>query len=260
MLSRNQRRAWEALDIGPAWMSRTPIAEDVPSAQGAVPESDAPRCDPTARGDQTAGGEPTARASTAGSDTRGRWTLITKAVEDCRDCSLAASRQRTVPGAGSTNARWLLVGEAPGAEEDKQGQPFVGRAGELLDAILFASGIDRESDVFITNVLKCRPPGNRNPEPDEVAKCERHLLAQLELLEPTLIVVLGRFAAQSLLRTEASIASLRGRVHEITSAGRAISAVVTYHPAYLLRNPADKARAWADWCLARQEMERIGVR
>ncbi len=151
----------------------------------------------------------------------------------------------------------MLVGEAPGAEEDRSGEPFVGRAGALLDAILKAASLDRSREVYIANVLKCRPPGNRNPEPDEVAKCEPHLQQQVRLLKPKILVLMGRFAAQTLLGTEASIASLRGRLHAVQLGGMTIPAIVTYHPAYLLRNPADKRLAWADWCLARREFSAL---
>src|SRR5262249_7352829 len=156
--------------------------------------------------------------------------------------------------------RWMLVGEAPGAEEDQRGEPFVGQAGRLLDNMLAAAGLSRQGEspqsVYIANVLKCRPPGNRNPEPSEVALCEPFLLRQVELVQPGVIVVMGRFAAQSLLRTDATIASLRGRTHHIEVGGRRVPIIVTYHPAYLLRNLADKAKSWADLCLAREVYER----
>jgi DNA polymerase len=151
---------------------------------------------------------------------------------------------------GDERADWLLVGEAPGAEEDRLGDPFVGQAGKLLDNMLAAIGLARDDNVYICNVLKCRPPGNRNPEPDEVAKCTPFLLRQIELIEPRLIVAMGRFAAQTLLNTDASIASLRGRVHQY--AARPL--IVTYHPAYLLRNLPDKAKAWEDLVFARKTM------
>jgi uracil-DNA glycosylase len=151
---------------------------------------------------------------------------------------------------GDEDADWLLVGEAPGAEEDRLGDPFVGQAGKLLDNMLAAIDLARHDNVYICNVLKCRPPGNRNPEPEEVAKCTPFLLRQIELIEPKLIVAMGRFAAQTLLNTDASIASLRGKVHRY--AGRPL--IVTYHPAYLLRNLPDKAKAWADLLFARRTM------
>jgi DNA polymerase len=154
---------------------------------------------------------------------------------------------------GDRNADWLIIGEAPGADEDRLGEPFVGQAGKLLDAMLAAIGLARGNNVYITNVLKSRPPGNRNPEPDEVAACRPYLLAQIELIRPKLILALGRFAAQSLLDTDEAIGRLRGRVHRF----RDVPLVVTYHPAYLLRNLPDKARAWEDLCLARRAMQDV---
>jgi len=153
-------------------------------------------------------------------------------------------------GVGDEHAEWLLVGEAPGAEEDRLGEPFVGQAGKLLDNMLAAIDLQRAKNVYIANVLKCRPPGNRNPQPDEVAKCSPFLLRQLGLIRPRLIVAMGRFAAQTLLDTDASIASLRGRVHQYAG----VPLIVTYHPAYLLRNLPDKAKAWADLVFARRTM------
>ena len=178
------------------------------------------------------------------------WTEIKQAVPACTACKLHSSRTQTVFGVGDENADWLLVGEAPGAEEDRVGEPFVGQAGRLLDNMLAAIGLRRGENVYICNVLKCRPPGNRNPESDEVAKCTPFLLRQIELIEPKLIVAMGRFAAQTLLNTDASIASLRGRVHRY--AERPL--IVTYHPAYLLRNLPDKSKAWSDLVFARRTM------
>jgi DNA polymerase len=180
------------------------------------------------------------------------WEALETAVVGCRRCGLCASRQRTVFGTGPARSRWMIVGEAPGAEEDARGEPFVGQAGRLLDAMLASLGLSRQRNVYITNVLKCRPPGNRNPEPDEVERCVPFLRRQVELLQPAGILLMGRFAAQALLGTDASIASLRGRVHTCRIGDQAVPAVVTYHPAYLLRNLPDKAKAWADLCLARE--------
>lgn len=175
------------------------------------------------------------------------WPALKSAVGGCTACGLSRSRRKTVFGVGDENADWMIVGEAPGAEEDAQGEPFVGQAGKLLDAMLEAIDLERGKNVYIANVLKCRPPSNRNPEPMEVAQCSPHLLRQLELIQPKLILAMGRFAAQTLLNTDASIASLRGRVHSWH--GRPL--IVTYHPAYLLRTLPDKAMAWEDLCLAR---------
>ena len=179
------------------------------------------------------------------------WEQLADAVAHCTACKLHTTRTQGVLGVGDRNADWLIVGEAPGADEDAQGEPFVGQAGKLLDAMLASIGLKRGSNVYITNVLKSRPPGNRNPEPDEVAACKPYLQAQIELIQPKIILALGRFAAQTLLETDEAISRLRGQAH----AFQGIPLVVTYHPAYLLRNLPDKARAWEDLCLARRLMQ-----
>ena len=179
-----------------------------------------------------------------------RWIELKKAVPACTACGLHKGRTQTVFGVGDEQADWLLVGEAPGAEEDRLGEPFVGQAGRLLDNMLAAIGLSRGENVYIANVLKCRPPGNRKPEPGEVAKCSPHLQQQIELIEPKLIVAMGRFAAQTLLGTDATIASLRGRVHRYAG----VPLIVTYHPAYLLRNLPDKSKAWEDLLFARNTL------
>ena len=184
------------------------------------------------------------------------WASLRAAVRNCTRCELAKSRTQGVFGAGDVNAEWLLVGEAPGADEDRLGEPFVGQAGKLLDAMLAALGLTRGRDVYIANVLKSRPPNNRDPRPDEVAACLPYLERQIDLIRPRIILALGRFAAQSLLLTETSITRLRGRVH----AYRGVPLVVTYHPAYLLRNLPDKAKAWEDLCLAREVLAEQGPR
>lgn len=180
------------------------------------------------------------------------WEELRADVAACRACGLCESRIQTVFAAGEPSARWVIVGEAPGADEDMRGEPFVGQAGKLLDAMLAALGLARGPEVAILNVLKCRPPANRNPEPAEVAACAPYLARQLELIAPDRVLVLGRFAAQSLLATGTSIAGLRGRLHSIEIGGRAVPVVVSYHPAYLLRNLADKARSWEDLLLAKR--------
>jgi DNA polymerase len=178
------------------------------------------------------------------------WIPLKTAVAGCTACGLHKSRTQTVFGVGDENADWMLIGEAPGAEEDRLGDPFVGQAGRLLDNMLAAIDLERSRNVYIANVLKCRPPGNRNPEPEEVARCTPHLLRQIELVRPKLILAMGRFAAQTLLGTDASIASLRGKVHRYAG----VPLIVTYHPAYLLRTLPDKAKAWADLVFARKTM------
>lgn len=174
------------------------------------------------------------------------WDALEARVAACEQCRLCEKRTRTVFGVGDRAADWMLIGEAPGENEDKQGEPFVGQAGKLLDSMLRAVSLARGENVYIANVVKCRPPGNRNPEPDEVARCEPYLQRQVALVKPKLIVALGRVAAQNLLKTDASISSLRGRVHRYED----VPVIVTYHPAYLLRSLPDKAKAWLDLCLA----------
>jgi uracil-DNA glycosylase family 4 len=175
------------------------------------------------------------------------WDALAERVAGCEGCRLCEKRTNTVFGVGDRNADWMLIGEAPGENEDRQGEPFVGQAGKLLDNMLRSLTLARDTNVYIANVIKCRPPGNRNPEPDEVARCEPYLQRQVALVKPKLIIALGRFAAQSLLKTDASISSLRGRVHQYEG----VPVIVTYHPAYLLRSLPDKAKAWTDLCLAR---------
>lgn len=168
---------------------------------------------------------------------------------DCCRCGLASARNQLVFGVGNPSARLVLVGEAPGAEEDRRGEPFVGEAGQLLDRILAAMHLDR-SDVYICNVLKCRPPQNRDPEPDEISTCEPFLIRQLAAIRPQVIIALGRFAAQSLLRSKIPIGRLRGSWHEY----HGIPLMPTFHPAYLLRNPAGKREVWED---VKQVMQRL---
>ena len=174
------------------------------------------------------------------------WDALAARVAGCERCRLCEKRTQTVFGVGDRNADWMLIGEAPGENEDKLGEPFVGQAGKLLDSMLRAVSLARGQNVYIANVVKCRPPGNRNPEPDEVARCEPYLQRQVALVKPKLIIALGRVAAQNLLKTDASISTLRGRVHRYED----VPVIVTYHPAYLLRSLPDKAKAWADLCLA----------
>ena len=183
------------------------------------------------------------------------WDQLADAVSHCTRCKLHTTRTQGVLGVGDRNADWLFIGEAPGADEDRLGEPFVGQAGKLLDAMLAAIDLVRGNNVYIANVLKSRPPGNRNPEPDEVAACRPYLLTQIELIQPKLIVALGRFAAQSLLETDEAIGRLLGRVHRFQN----VPLVVTYLPANLLRNLPDKARAWEDLCLARRTMQSLAT-
>jgi uracil-DNA glycosylase len=229
-LDARRHRLWRAMGLGPVWQMR-----------GAA----------VAAAAQEAGGDPrTARIAQLD------WDDLAREVAACADCPLGQTRRQAVYGVGYRHAEWMLVGEAPGAEEDARGEPFVGQAGKLLDNMLASVGLTRQGEtpqsVFIANVLKCRPPNNRNPEPLEVARCEPFLRRQIELVGPRVVLVMGRFAAQALLGTDASIASLRGQVHHIDTGGRRVPVVVTYHPAYLLRNLDDKAKSWADLCFARE--------
>jgi uracil-DNA glycosylase family 4 len=179
------------------------------------------------------------------------WPTLRGAVAACTACKLCNGRNNTVFGVGNESAHWMIVGEAPGEQEDLQGEPFVGKAGQLLENMLLAIGLSRapgpaQRQVFIANTLKCRPPRNRNPEPDELASCEPYLIRQVALVQPKIILAMGRFAVQSLLRSEEPVGRLRGRVHNY----HGVPLIVTYHPAYLLRNLDDKAKAWDDLCLA----------
>ncbi len=178
------------------------------------------------------------------------WNELRQAIQTCTACDLYKTRTQGVVGVGDERAEWLIIGEAPGADEDAQGEPFVGQAGKLLDAMLAAIGLKRGENVYIANVLKSRPPGNRNPAPEEVEACQPYLERQIQLIQPKLILALGRFAVQSLLNTDEAISRLRGRVHQY----QGVPLIVTYHPAYLLRNLPDKAKAWEDLCLARETM------
>ena len=175
------------------------------------------------------------------------WKELENRVASCTQCGLHAKRNRTVFGTGDKSARWMVIGEAPGADEDRAGEPFVGRAGKLLNAMIRAAGCKRE-EVFIANIVKCRPPGNRDPAEEEIAHCSAYLERQIDLLQPMLILAAGRVAAQSLLHSDLPVGRLRGRIHHYGEAG--IPLVVTYHPAYLLRSPEQKRKAWSDLQLA----------
>ena len=243
----------EELGLAPVWRLRAPpaAAGETASAAAPWPALDVPRG--PAAAPQTAplalGSAQERRAAIAAMD----WVELKGCVAACTACKLHAGRARTVFGVGDEIADWLFVGEGPGAEEDARGEPFVGQAGKLLDSMLAAIGLKRGDDVYIANVVKCRPPGNRNPEPDEVEACEPFLARQIALIRPRLIVALGRVAVQNLLKTDASVASLRRQVHRY----QGTPLVVTYHPAYLLRNLPEKARAWEDLCFAVDTMRAL---
>ncbi len=240
-MNSERERILREMGLGPVWKLRLPRAtvpcEPVATAPAVAGPTVAP--DPPAAG-------VTAVAAPA-------WDDLARTVATCRLCRLCEARNQAVLGVGDRNADWLFVGEGPGAEEDARGEPFVGQAGKLLDSMLAAIGLRRGENVYIANAVKCRPPENRTPTPEETATCRPHLERQIELIRPRLIVALGRPAAQTLLQTEVKIGAARGRLHRY----RDIPVVVTYHPAYLLRNLPDKARAWEDLCFMRRTM-RLG--
>jgi uracil-DNA glycosylase family 4 len=246
-MSPEQLKAWHHLGLGPYWQLRAPSLEQRVARSGTDAHPGVVADLPVV----FRGADPADRADA--------WQMLAREIAGCEACALSKTRQQVVVGSGAMTARCMLIGEAPGAEEDRQGQPFVGRAGALLDQILHAAGLDRARDVYVANTLKCRPPGNRNPEPDESERCRPFLLRQLALLEPGLIVLMGRFAAQSVLATDAPISALRGRIHQARLGASEWPCVVTYHPAYLLRNPADKAKAWRDWLVVRRELIACGA-
>jgi DNA polymerase len=193
-------------------------------------------------------------AATAELSVEAQWQALQAEVRTCTRCELSRGRTQTVFGVGNPRAELLVIGEAPGAEEDRQGEPFVGRAGQLLNSMLRAIGQPRET-VYIANILKCRPPGNRDPKPEESASCRPFLRRQLELLRPRLILAVGRIATQNLLETDTPIARLRGQVHRFGE--DATPLIATYHPAYLLRSPGEKRKAWVDLKFARQQLARL---
>jgi DNA polymerase len=227
------------LGLWPLWQKKD-VAQATPPAPPAQPDNQEP-----------AGGVACATSTRSEEIMRMNWQALQQSVAGCTACPLAKTRTRTVFGVGDPHSDWLFVGEAPGAEEDAQGEPFVGQAGKLLDNMLAAIALKRGNNVCIANVVKCRPPDNRNPETGEMAACAPYLTRQIELIRPRLIVALGRVAAQRLLATGNTIASLRGKLHQ----HQGIPLMVTYHPAYLLRNLPDKARAWEDLCLAVKTMQ-----
>jgi uracil-DNA glycosylase len=184
-----------------------------------------------------------------------RWEALRQEIMSCTRCPLHATRTQGVVGVGPRRADWLVIGEAPGAEEDRRGEPFVGPAGQLLDAMLRAIGLDRATNVYIANVLKSRPPGNRDPKPEEVAACLPYLVRQIALLQPKILLAVGRIAAQNLLGTQVPLGRLRGQVHHFGEFNTPL--VVTYHPAYLLRTPGDKRKAWEDLKFARSVYQRL---
>jgi uracil-DNA glycosylase len=242
-MSTRRDRILAEIGVRPRWRLRNREVPELPPVAEPEPASAPP---PRQAGD----GPELEFDDRAAHIARMEWPALKSAVATCEACGLCRTRTNTVFGVGDERAEWVIVGEAPGAEEDARGEPFVGQAGRLLDSMLAAVALRRGENVYIANVLKCRPPGNRNPEPFEVAQCSPHLVRQIELIRPKVILAMGRAAAQLLLNTDASIASLRGRLFRY----QGVTTIVTYHPAYLLRNLPDKSKAWEDLCFARATM------
>jgi uracil-DNA glycosylase len=241
-----RRQYLEAIGVD-LWVSRSsgPAAR-LGDARAVVPDTRAPVPDLAAAASAPAAGDSAATA---------RWEVLRREVRECTRCPLHATRTQGVLGVGPERSDWLVIGEAPGAEEDRRGEPFVGAAGQLLDAMLRAIGLDRKSNVYIANVLKSRPPNNRDPRPEEVEACLPFLLRQIALLQPKIMLAVGRIAAQNLLATDAPLGRLRGKVHHFGELHTPL--VVTYHPAYLLRTPADKRKAWEDLKFARSVYQQL---
>jgi uracil-DNA glycosylase len=237
------------MGLGPIWRLRQPDATGAPAAEVAVPP--APTFAPAAAPASAMTSSLAADEGRGAAIARMGWEELGTAVADCNACMLCRERRQAVLGVGDVEADWLFVGEGPGAEEDERGEPFVGQAGKLLDAMIAAIDLRRGENVYIANAVKCRPPGNRTPEPEEAAACWPFLERQIELIRPRLIVALGKPAAETLLQREVKIAASRGRLFDY----KGIPLVVTYHPAYLLRSLADKAKAWEDLCFMRRTMK-----
>ncbi len=245
-MTQRREQYLEALGID-LWVRRGPAAA---ADQAAQPAQTAPRV-PAAPAPAAAPALPPIVVPPVGED---GWDRLRAEVAGCTRCGLAAGRTQTVFGVGDTAAKWLVIGEAPGEQEDLRGEPFVGAAGQLLDKMLLAIDLPRAS-VFIANILKCRPPGNRDPRPDEVGCCLPYLTRQIALLRPTIILCVGRIAAQTLLATDTPIGRLRGQLHRYGPLQTPL--VVTYHPSYLLRSPGEKRKAWEDLKFARRTFEEL---
>jgi len=245
-------QVWEAREVPHSEAEHAPVAEVVPPVK-TVEEMASPIAAPAPEPIVT---EPEVESTTneVGIDIANLdWSALREQVSQCTVCDeLVANRTQTVFGVGNQQAELLVIGEAPGADEDREGEPFVGRAGQLLNAMLIAIGLPRDQ-VYIANILKCRPPNNRDPKPEEATACRAFLKRQIALIQPKVILVVGRIAAQNLLHTDAPLGKLRGQLHYLDSG---VPVVVTYHPAYLLRSPQEKRKAWLDLCLASDTLSR----
>ncbi len=256
-MSLSRKELLEEMGLTPVWVRR----DGLPAARQAVqPEERAARrvepVPPTSAG-VVARSESARPVSGGERIERMDWGTLQQSIAECRACGLCAERKQAVQGVGDERAAWLIIGEGPGAEEDARGEPFVGQAGKLLDAMLEAIGLKRGADVYIANAVKCRPPGNRTPEAAELAACFPFLKRQIALIQPKLIVLLGKTAVSSVLGEDGSLGSLRGKNLSYRDGDSEIPVVVTYHPAYLLRNLPDKAKAWEDLCRARALMREL---
>ncbi len=263
MVSRLQHGWLRAMGVDVPWIIRQPAVPDVQAKTEATPEVKtqarsettteptavalhAPSPVPTPRPAPTTAPAPASESLAAVNVASLDLASLAQTIQTCERCGLCQGRQHAVAGEGVDKPKILIVGEAPGEQEDRQGKPFVGRSGQLLDNMMKAIGHGRDTSVFITNVVKCRPPANRNPRDEEIAACAPYLARQIELLAPQAILAMGRFAAHALLHTTTSLQQLRQSTHSIDVAGHTVPVVVTYHPAYLLRRPVDKRLAWDD--------------
>lgn len=256
-MSLNRFELLDEMGLSPQWTRRDSPSVRRGETPVVAPKSEAPVESPSPQG--RVAESPAARPTPSDAkpiEDMG-WDELLAQIASCRACGLCAQRKQAVPGVGDRQADWLFIGEGPGAEEDERGEPFVGQAGRLLDAMLAAVDLKRGEDVYIANAVKCRPPGNRTPEPAELGYCLPYLRRQIALIQPRLIVLLGRAAAHSVLGVDASLSSLRGKNAEYRHEGLRIPVIVTYHPAYLLRTLPDKSKAWEDLCRARALMGKL---
>lgn len=251
-MSLTRERILEEMGLGPIWRLRA-TADATPGGDDAAPETAALEAPPAAQPAAVAAAR-AATPSPVGDVSALGWPELRQTIAGCTACGLCRERKQAVPGVGDEQADWLFIGEGPGADEDARGEPFVGQAGKLLDAMLAAIDLKRGENVYIANAVKCRPPGNRTPEAEEMAACWPYLKRQIALLRPKLIVLLGRAAMQAVLNEERALGSSRGKTFEYRDGELVVPVIVTYHPAYLLRNLPDKAKAWEDLCFARRLM------
>jgi uracil-DNA glycosylase len=251
-MSLNRFDVLDEMGLSPQWTLREPSTARR-SEKKPVPK----RSVPTPVEEKIAAAAPISDADRAPQIAQMGWDELLQSIAACRACGLCTQRKQVVPGVGDQKADWMFIGEGPGAEEDERGEPFVGQAGKLLDAMLAAIDLKRGEDVYIANAVKCRPPGNRTPEAPEMAACLPYLKRQIALIQPKLIVLLGRAAAHSVLGVETSLSSLRGKPLTFGNDKQVVPVVVTYHPAYLLRTLPDKSKAWEDLCHARSLMRTL---